>query len=148
MHIVKQLHILLPNQHMRRQPGAFRTFLAWRRHLAVSGKPVAFSNERFVATTLKNSTLGELTIGSIYLHQGDNLKQGSPADQLLENILVPLRDEGQLCILGGDFNQSPHKIAQWLFNRALPFRVVAQEDYTYTARAGASNIDFSWYPKP
>ena len=117
--------------------------VAWRRHLAVSGTSGGASNPRFVSTVLRHTVFGEVNIGSIYVHQGDRLTEGSPADALLASVFLPLRDEGRLCIIGGDFNQSPRRIAEWLHSRALPFRVVAQTDHTFVSRVGASNIDFS-----
>ena len=44
--------------------------VAWRRHMAVNTDSPIPENERFVAVQLKTQELGQVLMGSLYLHQG------------------------------------------------------------------------------
>ena len=116
--------------------------VAWRRHLCVSAHSTVPPTERYVAVTLRSTSLGEVVIGSLYLHQGTTLAQGGQADKLLMHVFGNLRELGAIFLIGGDFNHPPLLIAAWLEANAMPFLVVAQPAPTFVSRGGQSNIDF------
>ena len=65
--------------------------VAWKRHLRVNNEPVVTPTERFVDVTLSTSVLGEIVLGSIYLHQGAGIQQGGLNDALLLSVFPPLK---------------------------------------------------------
>ena len=134
--------------HAENALGATRTnfsggvMVAWRRHLCVSNISAVQPSERYIDVTLRSALLGEIVIGSIYVHQGSSLEQGGEADLLLMHVFGNHRDCGARILIGGDFNHPPLEMAAWLEANAMPFLVVAQSDPTFVSRAGQSNIDF------
>ena len=116
--------------------------ICWRRHLAVSEDNTVPNGPRSVSLKFTSKHLGELILASIYLHQGDSLAGDSPAASLLYRVLEPLVASGSRAIIGGDFNQAPQKLQDWLARNHLPFVVMCQEAPTFLAQRGSSNIDY------
>ena len=79
---------------------------------------------------------------SVYLHQGVGLAEGGRNDHLLSTFLSPLRDSGARVLAGGDWNNDPAEMANWLSQNNMPFMVVAQSADTFISTAGRSNIDY------
>ena len=116
--------------------------IAWKRHMAVQQDRQTAQNERCATVTLTTREMGEVTIGSIYLNQGDPFRDGSPAESLMQQTFAQARDFGTRMIVGGDYNQNPATIQQWIIANEMPLTVMYQEKDTFVSTGGRSNIDF------
>ena len=61
---------------------------------------------------------------------------------MLKSVLAPMRDSGARVLAGGDWNNPPNEMANWLSQNNMPYLVVAQTRDTFVSTAGRSNIDY------
>ena len=104
--------------------------------MAVEVTPLVTHTSRVISATLRNRHLGALALLSVYLHQGIALAEGCQNDAVLKSTFYPLRDSGARVLAGGDWNNPPSVMANWLSQNNMPYVVVAQRHDTFVSGAG------------
>ena len=116
--------------------------VAWKRTLEVTPHPDMPSNERTVAVNIRTKATGSVTLATIYLPPGNPLAHDSTGSEVLHEVLSKATENGDRLVLGGDFNVSPVRMAEWLQEQGYPFKVLCHDGPTYVVSTGSSNIDY------
>ena len=116
--------------------------IAWRKHLTVTTDDLVTHSHRVVTVTLTTRATGYLTVASVYLPQGEVLRDETEAAETLHATLRPLTAQAARALIAGDFNQHPDVVQAWLTHHEYPFTVICQRDPTFVSSTGRSNIDF------